>query len=141
MLKNISIKKLKRQSVKIKINNFKKFNPRNDLKSMPWIRLQNDFYDKECFWFFFRFKAVNCRQNNNTWPVSMSQNKFICFPAFYCTLKWVSLYLSGFRIQWLFFSNRSPAATCAEKWLENGNHHFCCRCISRVIFMKRQRQN
>lgn len=35
------------KKIKYKINGFKKFNPRADLKSMPWLRLQNNFYDME----------------------------------------------------------------------------------------------
>lgn len=37
------------KKIKYTILGFKKFNPRSDLKSMPWLRLQNDFYDKEDF--------------------------------------------------------------------------------------------
>lgn len=35
--------------MKITIKNFEKFNPRKDLKSMPWLRLENNFYDQEDF--------------------------------------------------------------------------------------------
>ena len=51
------------------INGFKNFNPRSDLKSMPWLRLQNDFYDKEDFFdedintcWLFIFLLCQCAQ-------------------------------------------------------------------------------
>jgi len=55
--------------MKITIPNFKKFNPRNDLKSMPWFRLQNNFYDLEDFYdadanttWLFIFLLCQCAQ-------------------------------------------------------------------------------
>ena len=55
--------------MKITINGFKNFNPRSDLKSMPWLRLQNDFYDKEDFFdedintcWLFIFLLCQCAQ-------------------------------------------------------------------------------
>ena len=55
--------------MKITIIGFKKFNPRSDLKSMPWLRLQNDFYDKEDFFdedvnttWLFIFLLCQCAQ-------------------------------------------------------------------------------
>lgn len=55
--------------MKITIPNFKKFNPRNDLKSMPWLRLQNNFYDLEDFYnadvnttWLFIFLLCQCAQ-------------------------------------------------------------------------------
>tara|TARA_R110002167_G_scaffold7027_2_gene33204 strand:- start:1007 stop:1675 length:669 start_codon:yes stop_codon:yes gene_type:complete len=55
--------------VKITINNFSKFNPRSDLKSMPWLRLQNNFFDEEDFFdedvnttWLFIFLLCQCAQ-------------------------------------------------------------------------------
>jgi len=55
--------------MKITINNFKKFNPRSDLKSMPWLRLQNNFFDEEDFFdedvnttWLFIFLLCQCAQ-------------------------------------------------------------------------------
>lgn len=55
--------------MKITVPNFKKFNPRNDLKSMPWLRLQNNFYDLEDFYnadvnttWLFIFFLCQCAQ-------------------------------------------------------------------------------
>jgi hypothetical protein len=55
--------------VKITIPNFRKFNPRSDLKSMPWLRLQNNFYDLEDFYnsdsntiWLFIFLLCQCAQ-------------------------------------------------------------------------------
>lgn len=36
--------------MKITIKNFDRYNPRKDLKSMPWCRLENNFYDLEDFY-------------------------------------------------------------------------------------------
>ena len=55
--------------MKITIPNFRKFNPRSDLKSMPWLRLQNNFYDLEDFYnsdsntiWLFIFLLCQCAQ-------------------------------------------------------------------------------
>ena len=58
--------------MKITIVNFKKFNPRSDLKSMPWLRLQNNFFDEEDFFdedvnttWLFIFLLCQCAQKVN----------------------------------------------------------------------------
>lgn len=55
--------------MKITMVNFEKFNPRNDLKSMPWLRLQNNFYELEDFYdadikttWLFIFLLCQCAQ-------------------------------------------------------------------------------
>ena len=55
--------------MRIKVHGFHRFNPRKDLKSMPWLRLENDFYDKEDFFdedvnatWLFIFLLCQCAQ-------------------------------------------------------------------------------
>jgi DNA-binding MarR family transcriptional regulator len=55
--------------MKITIKGFSKYNPRSDLKSMPWLRLQNNFYDNEDFYdedyatrYLFVFLLCLCAQ-------------------------------------------------------------------------------
>ena len=67
----------------ITVNNFKKFNPRNDLKSMPWVRLQNDFYDQEDFFdedvnttFLFIFLLCQCAKKVSK-TIKMSEKYLI----------------------------------------------------------------
>jgi hypothetical protein len=55
--------------MKITIPNFNKFNPRKDLKTMPWFRCENNFYDLEDFYdadvntcWLFIFLLCQCAQ-------------------------------------------------------------------------------
>lgn len=55
--------------MKIVVNGFHRFNPRKDLKSMPWLRLENNFYDREDFFdqdvnttWLFIFLLCQCAQ-------------------------------------------------------------------------------
>lgn len=55
----------------IRVNNFEKFNPRKDLKRMPWVRLENDYYDREALFdedpltcYLFVFLLCQCAQKN-----------------------------------------------------------------------------
>lgn len=55
--------------MKITLKNFNKYNPRKDLKSMPWCRLENNFYDLEDFYdldvyarWLFVFLLCQCGQ-------------------------------------------------------------------------------
>lgn len=56
----------------IRVNNFDKFNPRKDLKKMPWVRLENDYYDREALFdeepltcYLFTFLLCQCAQKNS----------------------------------------------------------------------------
>lgn len=50
------------ENIKIRIKNWQKFNPRNDVKSSSWLRLNHDFFthpdfydwtfEERCFWLF-----------------------------------------------------------------------------------------
>lgn len=69
--------------MKIKIVNFRKFNPRNDLKSMPWLRLENNFYDLEDFFdadsntsWLFIFLLCQCAQKVSD-EINMSEKYLI----------------------------------------------------------------